>query len=34
MGVPGPGFDSLLDRNRAVILPDDYQYLNQGASMY
>ena len=34
MGVPGLGFDSLLDRNRAVILPDDYQYLNQGASMY
>lgn len=34
MGVPGPGFDSLLDRSRAVILPDNYQYLNQGASMY
>jgi hypothetical protein len=34
MGVPGPGFEQLIDRSRAVTLPDNYQYLNQGASMY
>jgi hypothetical protein len=34
MGVPGPGFEQLIDRSRAVTLLDNYQYLNQGASMY
>lgn len=26
-GVPGEGFDNFIDRSRAVILPDNYQYI-------
>jgi len=26
-GVPGEGFDKFIDRSRAVILPDNYQYI-------
>jgi len=34
MGVPGAGFDQLIDRGRAVVLPDDYEYRSNEASMY
>ena len=34
MGVPGAGFDQLIDRSRAVVLPDDYEYRSNEASMY
>ena len=33
-GVPGPGFDQLIDRNQAIVLPDDYEYRSNEASMY
>jgi len=34
MGVPGAGFDKLIDRDRAVVLPDNYEYRSNEASMY
>ena len=34
MGVPGAGFDQLIDQSQAIVLPDDYEYRSNEASMY
>lgn len=34
MGVPGAEFDQLIDHSRAVVLPDNYEYRSNEASMY